>query len=200
LLAAILISTRPALFALDTNSPRHDKIPDLRPPHAELAPTLWEQHGNEIVLGAVAAVLVLGAGVWFLLRPKPPVLIPPDVTAREALAPLAQQPENGAVLSAVSQILRRYTAAAFEMPPGELTTTEFSRAIASNERIGPALSAALADFLRQCDERKFSPAPHETRLGAVSRAEQLITEAESRLAKLRAEAANAPAAASSPTA
>ena len=51
----------------------------------------------------------------------------------------ASRPEDGALLSQVSQILRHYVVAAFDLPPGELTTAEFCRAIAGHARIGPEL-------------------------------------------------------------
>ena len=62
------------------------------------------------------------------------------------------------VLSEASQILRRYVAAAFAWPPAELTTAEFSAALAGDEKIGPELARTLSNFLRECDERKFAPA------------------------------------------
>ncbi len=133
--------------------------------------------------------MLVGAAVWFLTRPKPPVVVPPEVQARQALEPLRQQPEDGALLSQVSQILRHYVTAAFHLPPGELTTTEFCRAIAGHERVGPELSAALSDFLRQCDQRKFSlPAPAPP-LSAVAQALKLIDQAQARLAALAQPAA-----------
>ena len=63
------------------------------------------------------AVLIL----WKIFRPKPPVILPPEVLAREALTKLLRQPEDGKLLSEVSQILRRYVIAAFELPAAELT-------------------------------------------------------------------------------
>jgi len=38
-----------------------------------------------------------------------------------------------------------------------MTTAEFCRAIADQGRLGTELSTKLADFLLQCDERKFAP-------------------------------------------
>ena len=54
--------------------------------------------------------------------------------------------------------------------------------------IGPEISGAVSDFLRECDQRKFAPIPPPAPLGAVSEAERLIGRAEARRAKL-AEAA-----------
>ena len=67
--------------------------------------------------GLLLALVALA--VWWLTRPKPPVVVPPEVQARQALEPLRQQAEDGAVLSQVSQILRHYVSAAFALPPGE---------------------------------------------------------------------------------
>ena len=133
--------------------------------------------------GALFLVLVCVA-VWFLLRRKPLALIPPEVEAVQALEPLRQQPEDGVVLSRVSQILRRYVVAAFDLPPGELTTTDFSRAIAGQGQVGPELSAALTEFLRQCDQRKFSPPAPAPPLSAAAQALKLIEQAQARRAAL----------------
>ena len=83
-------------------------------------------------------------------------------------------------MSEASQILRRYVITAFELPAAELTTTEFCAALAASERIGGELAAAVSSFLRECDERKFSPPPAAT-LNAATRALELISLAEQRL-------------------
>jgi hypothetical protein len=173
----------PPLLAA-TNPISADDIPPLRPVRPEIPPSFWEQNGLGVVIAAGSCVLLVAAVVWLLVRPKPPVPVPPAVQARRELEPLRQQPEDGALLSRVSQVLRRYVAAAFGLPTGELTTAEFSRAIDGYEQIGPELSAACLDFLRQCDQRKFAPIPPLPPLGAVSRALQLIEIAEARLATL----------------
>jgi len=65
----------------------------------------------------VLLLAVIAAAVWWLRRKRPPVMVPPYLQARQALEPLRQQAEDGAVLSRVSQILRRYVSAAFGLPP-----------------------------------------------------------------------------------
>ena len=105
------------------SSPRPDtstngEIPALRPPHAELAPTYWEQHGTAVVLCGVLFLILVGAAIWFLTRPKPPVVVPPEVLARKALEPLGQRPEDGALLSQVSQILRHYVSCGLQSAAG----------------------------------------------------------------------------------
>jgi hypothetical protein len=172
------------IFAAATNTPPSDDIPPLRPAHAEIPPTFWEQHGLEVMLFGALLLGLICAAVWFLFRRRPPAVIPPEVEAMQALEPLRQQPEDGVVLSRVSQILRRYVAAAFHLPPGELTTTDFSRAIAGQGEVGPELSAALTEFLRQCDQRKFSPPVPAPPLSAAAQALKLIEQAQARRAAL----------------
>ena len=168
-----------------------DEIPVLRPPHAEIPPTYWEQHGFLVVAGVVLLVALVSVAIWFLTRPKPPVVIPPEVQARKALEPLGRQTEDGALLSQVSHILRHYVTGAFKLPPDELTTTEFCRAIAGHEQIGPELSVALREFLVECDRRKFSPAAPAPPFGVVAHALKLIEQSQARL-KALAQAASQP--------
>jgi hypothetical protein len=188
-----LVATQ-SLLAAATNAPGPDDIPPLRPPHAEMPPTFWEQHGFWVILVGVLLLALVGAAAWFLLRPKPPAGVPPEIQARQALEPLRPQPEDGPLLSRVSQVLRHYVGAAFNLPPGELTTAEFCRALAAHSPIGAELSAALGEFLRQCDQRKFSPPAPAPPLSAVAQALKLIELAEARRAELR-RAAEAQAAA-----
>jgi hypothetical protein len=167
-------------FAAATNNPTNGDIPLLRPPYPEMAPTFWEQHGVGVVVCVALFLALVGVAIWFLTRPKPPVVVPPEVLARKTLEPLAQRPEDGALLSQVSQILRHYVSAAFNLPPIELTTAEFCRTIAGHEQVGSELSAALSEFLHQCDQRKFSPPSPAPPLSVVTHALQLIDQAQAR--------------------
>ena len=179
-LAAAFWLLAPALPLLAAAPISPEDIPPLRPPHAELAPTFWEHYGAWVViLGLLLPALVCGV-VWLLTRPKPPVVVPPEVQARQALEPLRHQPEDGALLSRVSQILRHYVAAAFDLPPGELTTAEFCAAIDGHAPIGPELSAVLTQFFRECDQRKFSTSTPAVPFSAVGRALRLIDQAQAR--------------------
>ena len=179
-LIAALCLLAPALSLSAASPASPDAIPPLRPPHAEMPPTFWEQHGMWVVIAGILLLALVCAAVWFLTRPRPPVVVPPDVQARLALEPLREQPEDGALLSRVSQILRHYVAAAFDLPSGELTTAEVCRAIDGHASIGPELSAALSEFLRQCDQRKFSPPAPAPPFSAVAQALKLIDQAQAR--------------------
>jgi hypothetical protein len=195
-LAVSLLFVQP-LFAA-TNSSSSDDIPSLRGPHAQIPPDFWEQYSGWVILGTALLLVLVCIAVWFLTRPRPPMLVPPEVEARQALEPLRQKPEDGALLSRVSQILRHYVVAAFGLPPEELTTAEFCRAVAGHERVGADLAAALADFLHQCDERKFSPPSPALPLSAVTQALHLIDQSQARLTA-SAQSATQPAGVSNPS-
>ncbi len=171
------------LCAAATNAP--DQIPPLRAPRGELPPGFWEEYGLLVVVGSVLAATLLAIAAWFLARPKPVAPLAPDVVARQALGPLVRQAEDGAVLSGVSQILRRYLTAAFGLPPEELTCTEFCGALRRCEEAGPELSAAIAEFLRLNDERKFAPGAAQPASGAAEQALNFIEASEQRLARQR---------------
>src|SRR5690242_4866223 len=114
-----------------------DESAKLRPPRVEIPPTFWERYNVWIIAGALVFLALIGIIIWIVSLPKPPIIVPAEIRATQALDLLLSKPEDGQVLSQVSQILRRYVAEAFALPPGELTTTEFCRAIASHEGIGP---------------------------------------------------------------
>jgi hypothetical protein len=172
-----------------TESPKLDEIPPLRPPQGEIPPTFWEQHGLIVVVLSVLLLAIVGALIWLLTRPRRPIVIPPEAEARQALESLPKESEDGLVVSQVSQILRHYILTAFGLPPDEMTTTEFCRAIASHDRPGPELTASITEFLRRCDERKFARTASLPPLGAVPQAFKFIELTEARLAQLRQAAA-----------
>ena len=169
-----------------TNLISADDIPPLRPARPELPPGFWEQYGGWVIAGCVVLVVLATAAIVWLSRPKPAPPLCPAAEAREALDRLRGQPEDGALLSRVSQVLRHYVMAVFGLPPGELTTTEFCRALIPLDRIGPPLSVPLTDFLRECDRRKFAPgAPVTESIAAVNRALDFIKDCEARLEQSR---------------
>jgi hypothetical protein len=175
------------VFALSAFGQGHtNALPALAPPYGELPPTFWEQHGASILIVGFLLVLLTVLFVWKMLQPRSPVILPPEVRARTALAKLLHQPEDGKCLSEISQILRRYVAAAFEFPPGEMTTAEFCAALASHEKIGAELAQAVSSFLRECDARKFSQTASTAPLNAASRALEMVEWAGKSHEKLKA--------------
>ena len=168
-----------------TNAISTNTLSALLPPYGELPPTFWEQHGTAVVLAGFGIIVLAMFSLWLLFRPKPKIIISPDVQAREALEFLRQQPEDGATLSLVSQVVRNYFIAAFEIPPGELTTTEFSHFLSGHEATGTELSTAVIGLLRDCDDRKFSTRPAPVPLDAANQGLKLVAQAEQRRAQLR---------------
>ena len=158
-----------AAIAADTNA-----LSALIPAYGEILPTFWEQNGTVVIIDVIVFLAVAAAVVWEIFRPKHAPVLPPEKIAREALTRLQAQPEDGKLLSAVSQVLRRYVGAVFGFPGGEMTTAEFYAAISRHEKIGTELSGAIASFLRECDVRKFSPANSATPVNAVQRALELV--------------------------
>ena len=138
-----------ATIAADTNA-----LPLLAPAYGELAPTFWEQHQFTIIFAGFAFIALAGLFLCIWLRPKTPVVLPPDVLARQTLARLQLQPESGILLSEVSQCLRRYCSDTFNLPNQELTTAEFCAVIAGSPQIRAGLAERLSGFLRECDVRK----------------------------------------------
>lgn len=175
-LRALLLMGCCSFIARGATSNTSDTLPALLPPRGELKPGFWELYGGWVICGSVFVLAFILLLTWALARRRPPLIPPPEYEARRALEPLAQQPESGALLSRVSQITRHYFSAAFRLPPGELTTSEFCRALPAT--VDPGFSTEVTDFLRECDRRKFAPAAPSTPLGAVATASRLIEKAE----------------------
>ena len=153
-------------------------LPALAPAYGELPPTFWEQHQTEIIIAGFAVLAFAFLFVKVLLRPESPKILPPETVVLQALAKLQGQPEDGIVLSAASQILRRYVGESFNLPSHALTTAEFCTVIEASPQVGPELAGNLARFLRECNVRKFSPATATAPLKAASRAIELVILAE----------------------
>jgi hypothetical protein len=164
-----------------------DEIPPLAPPLPVMAPSFLEQYGWLLGLAALFVLLLAAIVTAFLLRPsKPPVLPAAAGQARAVIAALQGRPEDGATLGQISQALRHYFIAAFWLHSGETTTAEFCAALKANAQVGPELSKAAGDFLRYCDERKFSPSHTLPPINAASRALQLVEMAEAQRVRLPA--------------
>ena len=147
-----------------------EKIPPLEPPKGELAPTFWEAHGWAVGFGVVAViVLVELCWLWFR-RPREVPVTPPDVLARRALEALRGAPENAEMLVKLSRLLRWYVIHSLGLPPVELTTADLRKALQSGPSVSPDLTLGITEFLRKCDECKFSPLPPTPPQGAVATA------------------------------
>jgi len=166
-----------------TNSHAAGALPSLAPAYPEMAQTFWELHHAAVIGCGLVLALLLALLVWSLLKPKPAVVVPPGAVARQALLALVGQPEDGACLTRVSQILRHYFIVAFEIPAGELTTAEFYSAISNHQKIGEDLAGQVSEFLRQCDARKFGISPEAAPLNAVAHALELVTLADTQQAQ-----------------
>ena len=191
-LPRFLLRALPALLAVsgalaagtaDTNN-LPDAASSLRPPRGELLPTFWEQYGGWVILAGVVLLVGLAFLVWLLTRPKPVVPVPWSVQARRELERCRQQADERRALGQAPQILRHHLASPFGLTPGEATTSEFRRALSASQKVGPELAAALGDFLKECDLRKFAAAPPPTSYDAMGQALKIIEMAENRLADL----------------
>ena len=160
--------------------------PALAPAYGELPPTFWERYQSAIIVVSFALLAIAFLIFRMVLRPKNQIVLPPENIARQALAKLSGQPEDGKLLSEVSLILRRYVCTAFGLPPTETTTTELCALLAAHGQIGPELAQSIADFLRDCDARKFSPAATSQPFHAVERARELVSRSDARLLQLAA--------------
>ena len=148
--------------------------PKLQPPHGELGPTFWEARGLVLVLGNVAFFVALGLFYLILRRPRIAAMEPPYLVARRALEARRERGEDAQLLTEVSRILRRYAIFIYCLPPDEFTTRELKFELDARPSADARLAAELIDFLRQCDERKFSVSPLSGPMGAVKTALEIL--------------------------
>ena len=169
----LLIFSWPA--SAQTNEP-----PALVPAYGEITTPFWEEYQVALIVGGAVVVAYVLFVLKMMLRLEIPVILPAEVVARQSLLKLQDQPEDGTVLSAVSQILRCFVSETFHLPDRELTTAEFCADIEANLQIGAELAGATASFLHECDARKFSPTHATAPLNAVKRALELVERIEKR--------------------
>lgn len=150
------------------------QLSKLQPPHEEIGPSFWEQHGGQIVIAVVVFFALVALCIAWLQRPKPVVITPPVVLARGELEGLQERAENGALLVEVSRVVRRYVISTFMLPPEELTTAELLQALQTRSQIDGDLITTIGQFLRRSDERKFAPALAPPQIGVVTRAAELV--------------------------
>ena len=150
------------------------KLPKLRPPHGEIGPTFWEQHHWQVITPAVAVLLLGTLLILWLRRPKPVVVVPPEIVARRSLEGLRGRPEDAPLTVEVSHIIRNYLISVFMLPPDELTTAEVLRALQARPQIDPGLVKSIGTFLRRCDELKFGRNFPQTQTGLAAEASDLV--------------------------
>jgi hypothetical protein len=154
-------------------------LPGLIPPYSTLPPTFWEQYGLMVILGGLIGVALVGVLIWLISRPKTVPVLPSEVQARQALEALRAQPETSALLSQVSQILKRYFNAAFGNQRAELTTAEVEHSVIHDRRVKAETGYALVAFLKRCDALKFDNASDPKEIQAVVQALDLLQQLQS---------------------
>ena len=174
-------------FPAEANVPKpsNEEIPPLKPPLGEIPPDVWEEHGTAMVTGGVLTLAAIGVAVWFAFRPRPVDPITPETQARKELETLKGQAQTGKLLSNVSRVTRSYLSRVFQLPATELTTTEFCELLAKEERVGLTLASTAQNFLKHCDELKFSSAPPPGPFDAVAESLKLVEQGEARLREAR---------------
>ena len=148
-------------------------LPTLIPAYPELPPSFWQMHQVSIIVTGFMLLVVAFLLLLAVSLGKKQTVQPPEQIAREALGKLSGQSENGKVLSAVSQILRRYFGSILGFQ-GEMTTAEFSAALAAHPNCDAQFAAAVSNLLQACDKDKFSAGTGAPPLNAVQRALHFI--------------------------
>lgn len=152
-LAAIALLTVEASAAI-TKDP--GPIPELRPPRAELPPSVETKRDLRpwfIGTGIIAVLAAVFASIPRKQSPPPP---PAYVIARRKLDPLsasAPQPDE------LVRVLREYLLEAFNIPARGATTAELIHWLSAHPRWDTHLEVETTGLLNSCDEAKFSPAP-----------------------------------------
>jgi len=184
---ALLFSSFIAL-PLCAQTPR-EQIPPLAAPYGQIPPTFWEQqravmkqHGVLLIVGGFLLAGATAFSLWLWRRSKVRLAVPPEVVVRQALTRWLDRPNDGNCLDEVSRSVRRYFVVAFELGAGEFTTAEICRALAGNKTGGTELAGRVADFLRECDRRRFAPAADQPPFNAAASALDVVTAAETRRA------------------
>jgi hypothetical protein len=160
----------------------------LRPPKGLIPPSFWERYRIWVFAGAGVLLTAACGLIWYVRRPLPDPVIPPELQARRDLEAAAREPDPGVLLSHLSRILRHYVTQAFGLPQEELTTREFAFSLRNHPGIPEELVKTLTSFLQQCDERKFSPTPPDQPSEPVAAALDLINKTEKSLEQQRAAA------------
>ena len=134
------------------------QLPDI---HDIRAPYPIAQDWREPALIGLAVVAVLAVIVWLWRRSRAqrpqPTLLERTLAQLEATRPLMQSGDARAFSAAVSDVVRAYIEARFEVRAAHRTTAEFLSDCLN--QVGSVLQAheqALGEFLRYCDLAKFA--------------------------------------------
>ena len=84
-LGYFISSHRLSVARPDKRFRRQMRCQHLLPPYGELPPTFWEQHGTVLMLAGLGIIALAAFGLWLIFRPRPKLIIPPEVQARQAL-------------------------------------------------------------------------------------------------------------------
>lgn len=110
---------------------------------------------------AFAALSVVGAAIWWLMRrPKP--VAPPKLPRQRALDELDQIGRHVDQINPyefsirLSNILRSYVTEQYGLPVTRQTSVEFLERLARNSQFSGDEKALLEDFLSRCDLIKFA--------------------------------------------
>jgi hypothetical protein len=128
-------------------------IPDLKPAHGKI-PFDVPEH---LVFNAALVVALLALVIGRIVQLRRPRIVPPPeppiAIARRELATVT----DDAPLAACTQIVRRYTLAAFDLGPEGRTSEEVCAQFAEHPAADEDSLGALRDFLTGSDLARFAP-------------------------------------------
>ena len=146
------------LFLLAQAASPTPEIRDIAPPIYVLPWPLWVVYTVSAGLLALAAVLAWLAVRWLRNRPAPAPPTPRESAMAELEKARAQirgtEPYVFNIL--VSDVLRRYISAQFQLKATQQTSPEFLASISDFPGFGATEKQLLADFLEKCDLIKFA--------------------------------------------
>lgn len=149
-------------------------VSELKPPpfpaERAPAPAKGERTRNALIVGGTLLFALALAGVFTRQAP----LSNPVETCRLALADAAALPDARSRVHAANAAVRRYLSARYRLPAETLTTPELAAAELS--ALPAPQRAALEDFLRAADDRRFPAAgpSDDEAAGALSRAKAFL--------------------------
>ncbi len=134
------------------------EIRDIAPPVDVFPYPLWM-----VAVAACAAAVLLVLIVWLIVRwvrsrPAPPPPTPRAMALRELerLRPQVQSLDPHEFSFPVSDVLRTYIGAEFQLHAPRQTSPEFLAAISGSAKFSDADRTLLAAFLERCDLIKFA--------------------------------------------